>query len=870
MSNKIQGNLKIMSLPDVLQWISLAQKTGSLIFDKNKEKKVLFFRKGAVIGANSNNQKDKVGEILIRMDKLTREELDQGLIKQKETGELIGDIFLARGYLTTKDFIAALERQATEIIYDLFSWKEGEFIFQERLPVARTIPISIKVDFILMEGMRRIDEWQRIKEAFPSLDIILAFEGQVPEEQEDGDLKAVQNLVNGKNTILDICDQSPLNDFETCNYLWALVHAGKISKKGVRSPHEILDDDDEKQLLSRGKAFYQKGRFADAIPFFERIIKIQPENKEADRFLTRSITAVQNELLQTLGSPSAVLEINKGFRMEEAKDLSAAEGFVLSRIDGRTTAKEITYISGLSQTGSCITLNRLFEKGIIRAGKDKEETRRRARPVMARETLDPKKKRMTLDLADILLSEILLDLMKQRQTGILQLIAAPMDIRVYFYEGSMVFATSNMESDRCGSIMLRKKKITEEQYQEVKALADKENMFQGNALVKLGIITPNDLIWLTKTKVEEILISLFGWRKGKLRFFETEIEGLDIIHLKLIPGRIIMEGTWRYFEEEDIMKVFRTWDILFDVVETPPLSRRELELTDTEVAILELAGRKKKIEEMAAATGLQRLEILKVVFGFYSLGLVMISSLVDEDRKEETARALAEMKTRWEDVRKQNYYRILGLDIGVDVREIKKAFFRFTKEYHPDRSFRYTDKEILELMLNIFLAGREAYESLSDPKTRKEYDSFLKERGEEATVADFQKFTRPNIEVSHIMKAEDLFNKGKSLLFSGRYVDASEFFEKALELVPDDPDYNAYTGLALARMNKDYQQATRLIEKALESDSKNADYYAFLGEAHLRYGKKKMAEEAFAAALEINPRHIQAKREYLRLRSKTK
>jgi len=96
MSNKIQGSLKIMSLPDVLQWIGLAQKTGSLIFEKDKEKKVLFFRKGAVIGANSNNPKDKVGEILIRMEKITREELDQGLIKQKETGDLIGDILLAR------------------------------------------------------------------------------------------------------------------------------------------------------------------------------------------------------------------------------------------------------------------------------------------------------------------------------------------------------------------------------------------------------------------------------------------------------------------------------------------------------------------------------------------------------------------------------------------------------------------------------------------------------------------------------------------------------------------------------------------------------------------------------------------------------
>ena len=37
MSSKIQGSLKIMSLPDVLQWISLAQKSGSLVFERHKE-----------------------------------------------------------------------------------------------------------------------------------------------------------------------------------------------------------------------------------------------------------------------------------------------------------------------------------------------------------------------------------------------------------------------------------------------------------------------------------------------------------------------------------------------------------------------------------------------------------------------------------------------------------------------------------------------------------------------------------------------------------------------------------------------------------------------------------------------------------------
>ncbi len=867
-SGKIQGNLKIMSLPDVLQWIGLAQKTGSLIFEQGPEKKVIFFRQGVIIGANSNHPKDKIGEVLIRMELLSPEDLEQGLQKQKKTSELIGDIFLSQGLLSTKEFVSALERQATEIIYDLFSWKEGDFLFQERLPRARTIPIAIQVDFILMEGMRRVDEWHRINEAFPTLDIILDWVDRSPDGVEAKELRTLICLIDGKNTILDICGQSPLNDFETCNFLYTLYQGRKVGKAGIRTSREVMEDDNPRRLVTRGKVFYQKRLFAEAIPFFERVLKLEPGHREAERFLTRSITAVQNDLLQSMGSPHAVLQIDERFRFDKARDLTAAEGFVLSRIDGKSTAKEVAYLSGLSQTEACITLNRLLEKGIIRAGPDKESMGYKKKPLMKRETLDPKWKTLELDLAETSLSEILLDCIKQRQTGVLQLLQAPMDLRVYFQSGAMIFAGSNMEADRCGSILLRRGKITNEQYEAVKSLAEEQNILQGNALVNLGILTPNDLIWLTKTQVEEILISLFGWRKGKARFFETGLAGFDIIQLRLNPGRIFLEGTWRYYEEAEILQVFPSWEVLCDRVESAPLTRQDLDLTETETAILEEVNGRQTIDAIAGKTRLQRLEILKVLFGFYSLGLVRICGTVDSDRKEEKGRTLQEMQERWEAIQKENYYRILDVDPDADNREIKKGFFRFSKRYHPDKCFRYADGEILDLMPKIFLAGKEAYEILSHPERRKEYDLFLLEHGENKSAADFQEHVKPKLEVGDILKADDHFNKAKGLLFSGRAGEALQLFEKALEGVPDDPDYNAYAGLALARLKKGYRESLDHIERALGVNPLNADYHAFLGEAHLRYGKERKALAAFREALSINPRHIQAKREVRRLTEK--
>ncbi len=867
MPSNIQGNLEVMSLPDVLQWIGLAQKTGSLIFEQGRDKKVIFFDKGVIIGANSNSPKDKIGELLVRMDKLTAEVVQEGLRQQRQTGELIGDIFLAGGYLTTQEFVTALERQATEIIYDLFAWRDGRFIFQEKLPRSRTIPIAIKVDFILMEGLRRVDEWQRIKETFPTLNTILAWDSKAPSGDGTEEEKIVLCLINGRNSILDICDQSPLNDFDTCNFLFRLYQGGRVRAVGERGPHDITEGDDLRRLLSRGKAFYQNARYGDAIPFFERILKIQPEHKEAARFMTRSVGAIQKELLDCLGSPNAVLEIDSGFRFDEAQDLTAAEGFVLSRIDGRSTAKEITYVSGLSQTQACLTLSRLFKGGIIKAGREKESELRPPDVSAPREVLDPKGKRLVLDVSDTFLSEVVLDLIKQRQTGVLQLLHPPMDLRVYVKEGAIVYATSNLESDRTGSIMRRRNKLTQEQYDVVKALAEKEGIQQGNAMVKLGYVTPNDLIWLTKAKVEDIVISLFGWRQGKIVFYETDLAGFDIIRLNLARGRLILEGTWRYFEAEEILGVIGSWDVLFNAVNQPPLPRSELDLAEPEQRILAHVNGRHSIDEIAALTSLDRLEVLKVLFGFLSLGVILITGRVEPARAAATAQTVQELEKRLAEARKGNYYDVLDLDPKVSDREVKRQFYKFSKRYHPDRSYQDSDPAVVDLKLQLFLLGKDAYETLVHAESRMSYDDFLRQRGVVASADDYQAYIKPDVEVGHILQAEEFFDRGRKLLFSGRAGDALAFFEKALERVPDDPDYSAYTGLAVARMKKDHRQAVYLIETAIASDGTNADYFAFLGEAHLRYGRKAEALEAFTEALRINPRHIQARREYTRLRS---
>jgi DnaJ-class molecular chaperone len=70
-----------------------------------------------------------------------------------------------------------------------------------------------------------------------------------------------------------------------------------------------------------------------------------------------------------------------------------------------------------------------------------------------------------------------------------------------------------------------------------------------------------------------------------------------------------------------------------------------------------------------------------------------------------------------------NYYDVLGITASSTLKEIKNAYMTRAKEWHPDRN--KNSKQPVNIMTYVFQLIGEAYETLSNPKTREEYDSIL-------------------------------------------------------------------------------------------------------------------------------------------------
>jgi hypothetical protein len=115
---------------------------------------------------------------------------------------------------------------------------------------------------------------------------------------------------------------------------------------------------------------------------------------------------------------------------------------------------------------------------------------------------------------------------------------------VYLNRGEVVFAESNIPTDRLGACLLRIGLIDQAQLDLAESRYHPMTRF-GKVIVELGILTPRDLWSGVKSQVEEIVRSLFSYTAGWIHFWEGEIEPDNVVRLSLPTNRLIDEGLAR-------------------------------------------------------------------------------------------------------------------------------------------------------------------------------------------------------------------------------------------------------------------------------------------------------------------------------------
>src|SRR5262245_31135610 len=258
----LKGNLSSFSLGEIFQSLTINNHTGTLkITTREGVRKCIYFSRGEISLFSSGSPETlRIGEILMRQKKLTSVDLQAALEEQKTTGELLGKILLRKGMIGKDDIRLALETKIREEIYDLFLLTDAEFEFyinhlpEEMFdPLQKNTRIAINTSMVIMEGLRRVDEWRLIQKRLRTFDEIFMPVRGAPSPAASQPTAQIETQLDGQTPVTELFGVFNGSRFDCAKALYELIEAGRIRPitvdEALTGAHRAADGGDHPKAL---------------------------------------------------------------------------------------------------------------------------------------------------------------------------------------------------------------------------------------------------------------------------------------------------------------------------------------------------------------------------------------------------------------------------------------------------------------------------------------------------------------------------------------------------------------------------------------------------------------------------------------------
>ena len=341
----IGGNLRTMPFADLLQWVSQSRKTGTLVIDGVRVTKKIYFRDGVVVAAASDNPKEFLSYYLVGWGVIKETELEELLDMQNKHGVLLGEMLIIIGRLSEDELKHILLVKTQETILELFLWDEGKFRFLDSiLPTKQFVPLDLCVDVLVMEGVRRKDEIDRMHPVIPASTWVPRVLRPLDESQLSPLDRFICREIDGERSIEKIALAARVAEFSVMQFVFEGVKHGFFEVASPSQGEQTIPGFSKhswRALLKKGEDELAQGELVKAYESLQNLRK----KYEAHREIQQLATALEHRIREALEDrkldEAAILEVALPVREVTQMPFSPLEGFVLSRVNGQYTVDEI-------------------------------------------------------------------------------------------------------------------------------------------------------------------------------------------------------------------------------------------------------------------------------------------------------------------------------------------------------------------------------------------------------------------------------------------------------------------------------------------------------------------------------------------------
>jgi tetratricopeptide (TPR) repeat protein len=249
----IERPLRELGIHDVFQLLDLSQKTGTLrVFSEPRaDEGRVFFSNGKVVFASIRSSATPTEITLLNAGRITEADLTRARASKTNgrAGSDIVDLLVDIGAISQKELERQLKLHIESVVFELMSWSEGFFSFQERTRdhMPANARVAVSTESLLMEGARRIDEWSRIADIVPNALVIPELAPVLPHGDGQNAIGGpmldllphewqVLTMIDGERDLRSIAASLGCDEFETAKIAYGLATTGIIS---LRRPARV-------------------------------------------------------------------------------------------------------------------------------------------------------------------------------------------------------------------------------------------------------------------------------------------------------------------------------------------------------------------------------------------------------------------------------------------------------------------------------------------------------------------------------------------------------------------------------------------------------------------------------------------------------